>query len=156
MPRFSTENREALASAMTDYLNDFPGETICALQIWYECLGAYGVPTPSDMEAMHDVLDGVGGWRHAGDERFEKFGVQRTYRRTADRQPKAAAGKIMSHHMFKVGGLYKDPAGRVFKVALSEVYNIRCFEIMDGNMVGPMVKIHPTSELAKSLLEVTG
>jgi hypothetical protein len=64
--------------------------------------------------------------------------------------------KIMVQHLFKVGGLYRAPDGRVYKVVLSEVYNLRCFEIVDGHMVGGMVKIHPTSELAGSLVEVAG
>lgn len=65
------------------------------------------------------------------------------------------ANRIMVQHMFKVGGRYKAPDGRVFQVALSEVYNIRCFEVKDGNLTGGMIKIHPTSDYAKSLVEVT-
>jgi hypothetical protein len=57
--------------------------------------------------------------------------------------------------MFKLGSLYKAPDGKVYKIVLSEVYNLRCFEVVNGNMVGGMVKIHPASELAKSLVEVT-
>jgi hypothetical protein len=64
------------------------------------------------------------------------------------------ANKMMIQHMFKLGGLYKAPDGKVYKVVVSEVYNLRCFEIVGGNMVGGMVKIHPTSDLAKSLIEV--
>jgi hypothetical protein len=56
--------------------------------------------------------------------------------------------------MFKLGGFYKTPDGKVLKVVCSEVYNLRCFEVKDGNLVGGMLKIHPTSELAKSLVEV--
>jgi hypothetical protein len=57
--------------------------------------------------------------------------------------------------MFKLNGKYKAPDGKVYKIVLSEVYNLRCFEIdAKGNLVGPMVKIHPESELAKSLVEV--
>jgi len=63
--------------------------------------------------------------------------------------------RIMVQHMFKLNGLYKAPDGRIFKIVLSEVYNLRCFEYVDGNLVGPMVKIHPTSDFAKSLVEVT-
>jgi hypothetical protein len=66
------------------------------------------------------------------------------------------AEKIMVQHMFKPGALYKTPDGKILKVVLSEVYNLRCFEVVNGNMVGRMIKIHPTSELAKSLVEVTG
>ena len=64
------------------------------------------------------------------------------------------ANKIMVQHMFKLGGLYKTPEGKVYKVVISEVYNLRCFEIVDGCMVGGMVKIHPESDLAKSLVAV--
>ena len=64
------------------------------------------------------------------------------------------ANTMMVQHMFKLGGFYKTPDGKVLKVVCSEVYNLRCFEIVDGNMVGGMIKIHPASELAKSLVEV--
>ena len=62
------------------------------------------------------------------------------------------ANKMMVQHMFKKEGLYKEPDGTVLKVVVSEVWNIRCFEIKDGKMVGPMIKIHPESERAKSLV----
>ena len=62
--------------------------------------------------------------------------------------------KIMVQHQFKLGGLYKTPEGKVYKVVASEVFNLRCFELVNGNMVGPMVKIHPESEQAKTLVEV--
>ena len=63
---------------------------------------------------------------------------------------------IMVQHLFKLNGLYKGPDGKVLKIALSEVYNLRCFEIVDGNMTGPMIKHHPTSDYAKKMVEVTG
>ncbi|MBN2039787.1 MAG: hypothetical protein JW864_07085 [Spirochaetes bacterium] len=62
---------------------------------------------------------------------------------------------LMIQHLFKLQGLYRTPEGKTLKVVVSEVYNLRCFEIVDGKMVGPMIKIHPTSDLAKSLVEVT-
>ena len=64
------------------------------------------------------------------------------------------ANTMMIQHMFKLGGFYKTPDGKVFKVVCSEVFNLRCFEIVNGNMTGGMIKIHPTSDLAKSLVEV--
>lgn len=64
------------------------------------------------------------------------------------------ANKMLIQHMFKLGGLYKTPDGKVLKVVCSEVFNLRCFEIVNGNMVGGMLKIHPTSDLAQSLVEV--
>ena len=64
------------------------------------------------------------------------------------------ANKMMVQHSFKRDSLYKAPDGRVFKIITSEVWNLRCFEFVDGALVGPMVKIHPESDLAKSLVEV--
>ena len=61
---------------------------------------------------------------------------------------------MLIQHMFKKDGFYKAPDGKTFKVVVSEVWNLRCFEIVDGKMVGPMLKIHPESDLAKSLVEV--
>jgi len=60
----------------------------------------------------------------------------------------------MVQHLFKLNGLYRGPDDKVLKIVLSEVYNLRCFEIVDGKMVGPMVKIHPTSDYAKKMVEV--
>jgi len=65
------------------------------------------------------------------------------------------ANSMMVQHMFPLNSMYKAPDGKVYKVVCSEVYNLRCFEIADGDMVGPMVKIHPSSELAKSLVRVS-
>jgi len=64
------------------------------------------------------------------------------------------ANDMMVQHMFRINGFYKTPEGKVLKIVTSEVYNLRAFEIQDGVMVGPMLKIHPKSELAKSLVEV--
>ena len=64
------------------------------------------------------------------------------------------ANKLMVQHLFKKDGLYKAPDGKVLKVVASEVWNLRCFEIVNGKMTGPMIKIHPESDLAKSLVEV--
>lgn len=64
------------------------------------------------------------------------------------------ANKLMVQHKFKLNGLYKTPEGKVLKIVLSEVYNLRCFEVVDGNLTGPMIKIHPESDLADKLIEV--
>ena len=61
---------------------------------------------------------------------------------------------MMVQHLFKINGFYKMPDGKVIKIVTSEVYNLRAFEIQNGDMVGPMLKIHPKSDLAKSLVEV--
>ncbi|MCL2126051.1 MAG: hypothetical protein FWH33_08720 [Oscillospiraceae bacterium] len=64
------------------------------------------------------------------------------------------ANKVMIQHLFKKDGLYKTPDGKTLKIIVSEVWNLRCFEVDNGRMVGPMIKIHPESDLAKSLVEV--
>ena len=64
------------------------------------------------------------------------------------------ANSMMVQHLFPLGSMYRAPDGKVYKVVCSEVYNLRCFEIVNGDMTGPMVKIHPASELAKSLVPV--
>ena len=72
----------------------------------------------------------------------------------SERRRRSAEEPLMVQHLFKVGGLYQTPDGTVYKIALAEVYNLRCFEVKDGHMTGPMVKIDPLSDLAKSLKEV--
>ena len=64
------------------------------------------------------------------------------------------ANKIMIQHMFKKDGFYKEPDGKVIKIVAAEVWNLRCFEIANGKMTGPMIKIHPESDRAKALVEV--
>ncbi|NLO47980.1 MAG: hypothetical protein GX111_06645 [Clostridiales bacterium] len=76
-----TANLSQLRSAITRYLDAFPGDTICARQIWYEGLGGCGVPNPADMAAMEAVLSDIPGWKPIGDVRYEKFGTQNSYKR---------------------------------------------------------------------------
>ena len=64
------------------------------------------------------------------------------------------ANKLMVQHMFKRDCFYKEPDGKVLKIITSEVWNVRCFEFVDGRLVGPMIKIHPESDRAKALVEV--
>ena len=64
------------------------------------------------------------------------------------------ANKMMVQNMFKKDGFYKTPDGKTYKIVVTEVWNLRAFEIVNGKMTGPMVKIHPESDLAKSLVEV--
>lgn len=155
-----------LRASVARFLGDFPGDTICLRQIWYEGLDGHGVPSPERMDEMRAAIDGRDDWKPIGNVRHEKYGVQFTFRRTKPRAAVGAApgGKagakwpsdLMVQHLFKLNSLYRAPDGRTFKIVVSEVYNLRCFEVVDGKMVGGMVKIHPTSELARSLAEVTG
>jgi len=135
------------------WLEDFPGDVTCALQVWYECLGSMGTPAPADVKAIEEILAGAGNWMPAGNVRYEKMGIQPSFKRTGKKKSQEPE-HIMVQHMFKLNSLQKAPDGRIFKIVLSEVYNLRCFEVKDGNLVGGMIKIHPTSEFAKSLVEI--
>jgi hypothetical protein len=77
----STGNTKELTSAMTKWLKEFPGELICARQIWYEGLGGCGVPNPADMAAMEGVLNSLTDWKNVGNVRYEKFGGQNSWKR---------------------------------------------------------------------------
>jgi hypothetical protein len=135
---------------MKRYLDDYPGDVLCPLQAWYE-LGGRGVPGGAEMQAMKAVLDGLENWKDIGEIRYEKFGKQPGYRRV-----RFVPDRAMVQHRFRLNGLYRGPDGKLLKVVLSEVYNLRCFEIADGNMVGPMIKIHPASDYADQMVETGG
>lgn len=79
--KVSTGNSKELTSAMTKWLEEFPGEVICARQIWYEGLGGCGVPNPADMAAMEGVFNSLSGWKNVGNVRYEKFGGQESWKR---------------------------------------------------------------------------
>ena len=64
------------------------------------------------------------------------------------------ANKMMIQHIFKKEGFYKEPDGKILKLVTTEIWNLRCFEVVDGKMVGKMIKIHPESDRAKALVEV--
>ena len=157
MPRFDTSDFENLRKTMKSYLDDFPGDIICPLQIWYEALGAYGAPSARDVSSIEAVLDESPDWKDAGEVRYEKFGKQHSYGRTASAPSVTSEPhNIMVQHLFKLNGLYRGPDGKVLKIALSEVYNLRCFEVADGQLVGPMIKIKPTSDYAKKMTAIAG
>ncbi len=149
MPKNCTYSTNTMPEDVKTFLDQFPGDTICPLQVWYEGLGAYGVPSSEDMAALTATMNALPEWRPIGTVRYEKYGNQQSYyRKNTTYDPR------MVQHCFKPGKLYKEPDGTILKVAVSEVYNLRCFEIQDGHMVGKMIKIHPQSDRAKALVEV--
>lgn len=79
--KISTGNKMELTSAMTQWLKEFPGDLICARQIWYEGLAGCGVPNPADMAAMEEVLNNLADWKNVGNVRYEKFGGQNSWKR---------------------------------------------------------------------------
>ena len=152
MAKIDVSDSAALKAAVEKYLGEFPGDLICALQLWYEGLGGQGVPDASEMAAIQEAIANVAGWDEVGSVRYEKFGVQRSYKHSGART--GAVNDKMIQHIFKRDGLYKEPDGKVLKVIVSELWNLRCFEVKDGRPTGSMIKIHPQSERAKALIEV--
>ena len=71
---------KALKTAVEKYLSEFPGDLICALQLWYEGLGGMGVPTAAEMAAIQDAIANVPGWTDVGSVRYEKYGAQKSYK----------------------------------------------------------------------------
>ena len=80
MTRIDVSDPNALEAAVKNYFDVFPGDLICALQLWYEGLGGQGVPNPAEMAAIQDAISNVPGWTDVGNVRHEKFGVQKSYR----------------------------------------------------------------------------
>ena len=72
---------KALGAAVEKYLGEFPGDLICSLQLWYEGLGGQGVPRPAETAAIEAALDDATGWAGAGIVRYEKYGMQKSYKR---------------------------------------------------------------------------
>jgi hypothetical protein len=142
-----------VVAAVGAFLDAFPGSLINARQIWYEGFGGQGIAKAPEVAAIEAALDGVLGGAPAGDVRYEKSGEQKSWKRSGQFGKKPE--RIMVQHMFKLNGKYKTPDGKILKVVLSEVYNLRCFEVdAKGNLTGGMIKIHPESELAGKLVPV--
>ena len=80
MARIDVSDSKALKAAVDKYFGDFPGDMICALQLWYEGLGGQGVPNSAEMAAIQEAIAGVPGWKDVGGVRFEKYGVQKSYK----------------------------------------------------------------------------
>ena len=81
MTRIDVSDPKALKAAVEKYLAEFPGDLICALQLWYEGLGGQGVPDASAMAAIQDAIVNAPGWTDVGSVRYEKYGAQRSYKR---------------------------------------------------------------------------
>jgi len=154
MSKIDVLNSRDLAEAAGKFLDEFPCDDICALQLWYEGLGGQGVPDAAEMAAIQDAIANKPGWMEIGSMMYEKFGMQNSYKRTARTTEMYAAGKIMVHHMYKKNGLYREPDGKLIRVCVPETWILRCFEVVDGKMTGPMIKISPESDRAKALVEV--
>ena len=80
MDRCCVMEPTALKAAIDKYFGVFPGDLICALQVWYEGLGGQGVPNAVEMTAIQNAISALPGWKDVGDVRYEKFGVQKSYK----------------------------------------------------------------------------
>lgn len=67
-------------AAVAKYLAEFPGDLICARQIWYEGLGGQGVANPETVLEIEAAIDAVAGWDNVGSVRYEKFGEQNSWK----------------------------------------------------------------------------
>ena len=81
MAKIDVSDPKALEAATGKYLADFPGNLICALQLWYEGLGGQGVPNTAEMAAIQGAIAKTPGWTDVGDMRYEKYGMQKSYKR---------------------------------------------------------------------------
>jgi len=154
MAKIDVSDPKALKTAVESYLAEYPGDTVNALLMWYQGLGGQGVPNPGQIGAIQQTIAETPGWADIGDLRDERFGVQKSYKRDG-MKTSDSAGNIMIQHMFKKEGFYKEPDGKILKVVTSEVYNLRCFEVVNGKLVGQMLRIDPLSDRAKALVATT-
>ena len=81
MAKIDVSDPKALGAAAEKYLGDFPGGLICALQLWYEGLGGQGAPDAAEIAAVTDAIAGVPGWTDVGNVRYEKYGMQKSFKR---------------------------------------------------------------------------
>jgi hypothetical protein len=69
-------------ASVAEYLAEFPGDLICARQIWYEGLNGHGAASPEAVADIEAAIDAVPGWKNVGDVRYEKFGAQNSWKLT--------------------------------------------------------------------------
>ena len=80
MAKIDVSDPKALKTAVEKYLSEFPGDLICALQLWYEGLGGQGVPNLAEIAAIQDEIARKPGWSDVGNVRYEKYGAQKSYK----------------------------------------------------------------------------
>jgi len=81
MAKIDVSDPNALRAAVDNYFGDYPGDLICALQLWYQGLGGQGVPDAAEMMAIQDAIANTPGWVDVGNVRDERYGVQRSFKR---------------------------------------------------------------------------
>jgi len=76
-----TLNQTDTNAAVAKYLAEYPGDLICARQIWYEGLEGKGAADPETVSKIETAIEAAGGWTHAGNVRYEKFGSQNSWKK---------------------------------------------------------------------------
>lgn len=144
-----------LSELAKGYALKCPSEVTCAFRIWYEDIEGYGMPTKQIVSAIEQGIMDSGRWESVGLRRFEKYGMVNAYtNKEYATAPKEKNGHDMVLHRFHAGSKYQGPDGKVYWVAVVEVFDMRCFEYKDGKYVGNMVEIDPNSDYAKAMVEL--
>lgn len=81
MSNISSVSQTEVAKTAKLYLESFPGNLICARQIWYEGLEGCGVPSAETLETLTSVLSSLPEWKDVGNVRYEKFGQQPSFKK---------------------------------------------------------------------------
>jgi len=149
------KTREEIFDMVKEALKDSPTEYKNPYNVWYENFDGCGRPSAAVFKIIAEGMENA-GWENIGVMRFEKFGVVNPSFKNPnyDTATKERAGEPMMLHKFHIGKHYKGPDGRIFWLAVIEVFDMRCFEWQDGKYIGTMVEIDPNSEYAKQLVEV--
>lgn len=68
-----------------EWLDHTEANHVCAIQLWREALKhLYDKYEPKNINAIHSIMkNNIKGWRYAGKQRCESYGIQRSYERIA-------------------------------------------------------------------------
>lgn len=148
--------KEEICARVHSALDACPSEHTCAFRIWYEDFEGCGRPSTAVRGIIDEAIASHPNWSPIGPMRFEKYGVVDPSYKNDDyaNAAKSKGDDPMVLHRFHQGKHYKGPDGRVFWLAVVEVFDIRCFERKDGKYVGQMTEIDPFSDYAKQMVEV--
>jgi len=148
--------KDEITAKVAEILEKCPSEHTCAFRVWYEGFEGCGRPSAAVRAIIDEAIEATGNWENIGPMRYEKFGVvnpsfkNKNYAAAA----KELNGTPMVLHMYHPGKHYQGPDGRIFWIAVVEVFDMRCFEWKDGKYIGQMVEIDPFSDYARQMVEV--
>ena len=148
--------KEEIVARVQEILAACPSEHTNAFRVWYEGFEGCGRPSAAVRDIIDEAIASAGDWTSIGPMRWERYGVvDPSYiNENYANEIKELGGNAMIQHMYHVGKHYQGPDGRVFWVAVAEVFDLRCFERKDGKYVGQMVEIDPLGDYARQMVEV--